>query len=153
MSTKDECESCGRPVPADAPAGICPACVAAAALDTETEVASGGGSGPREPFQAPAPEVLDALIPTVDVEELIGRGGMGAVYKGRQPGLDRAVAVKLLPTELTAHDPAFAERFRYLGIPPSVFNVLPPCCGVAVKPFRQAFLLNVGQFTSQVTID
>jgi predicted Ser/Thr protein kinase len=35
---------------------------------------------------------------------------MGAVYKARQPGLDRTVALKILPPGLGA-DPTFAERF------------------------------------------
>lgn len=43
---------------------------------------------------------------------LVGRGGMGAVYKGLQLSLDRAVAIKLLPPAIEQQDLAFAERFR-----------------------------------------
>jgi serine/threonine protein kinase len=45
------------------------------------------------------------------VIELIGHGGMGAVFKVRQPKLDRFAALKLLPQSLAA-DPAFASRFE-----------------------------------------
>jgi serine/threonine protein kinase len=45
-----------------------------------------------------------------EVTELLGRGGMGEVYRGRHLGLDRPVAIKFLRGSL-AEDPEFRERF------------------------------------------
>jgi serine/threonine-protein kinase len=42
--------------------------------------------------------------------EKVGQGGMGSVFKARQPVMDRIVAVKILPREI-ALKPQFAERF------------------------------------------
>jgi serine/threonine protein kinase len=55
-----------------------------------------------------------AAFPYLEILEFIGQGGMGVVFKARQPKLDRLVALKLLPQSLAA-DPAFAERFTREG--------------------------------------
>lgn len=61
-------------------------------------------------FKPPTVGRLAELFPTLEIIQLIGAGGMGAVYKARQPGLDRFVALKILPEEF-GHDVKFALRF------------------------------------------
>ncbi len=58
----------------------------------------------------PSLDSVRAAFPQLEVVELIGQGGMGAVFKARQPKLNRFVALKILP-EAMSRQPAFAERF------------------------------------------
>ena len=50
-------------------------------------------------------------VPGCTLEAVLGTGGMGAVYLGRQDRLDRPVAVKVLNSEL-ANNPEFIARLR-----------------------------------------
>lgn|GEM_PF-2162621 len=52
------------------------------------------------------------LLPQYDIERLLGHGGMGVVYQGRQRSLDRAVAIKILPPGLDDVDASYVERFK-----------------------------------------
>lgn len=56
-------------------------------------------------------EELAPFFPKYEVLRILGRGGMGGVYAGRDKELQRLVAIKLLPPEL-GELPGFIERFR-----------------------------------------
>ncbi len=94
-----------NPAHADELRGNAPEDLLARALESQ---ASGPAPGAWTP---PDPEHLSRLLPEYPIECLIGRGGMGAVYKARQRRLNRTVAVKVLPAEL-AQDNEFVMRFH-----------------------------------------
>lgn len=101
--SENRCPQCGALLTPGAAQGLCPHCLLAGAAEPAEQ--SGAGSAP------PTLENVAAAFPQLEVIELIGHGGMGAVFKVRQSKLDRYAALKILPQSLAA-DPAFAGRFE-----------------------------------------
>lgn len=92
------CSRCDAPLPPGSPVGHCPRCLLNLTL-------SATGEPPAD-----EPEVPWTTFGGLELFEEIGRGGMGVVYRARQIGLNRTVAVKVL---LRAKFASSEERERF----------------------------------------
>jgi tRNA A-37 threonylcarbamoyl transferase component Bud32 len=101
----NHCPECQASLGPDAPEGLCPTCLLKqVAAPTEHE--------PNTASPAPAPQLsrLQEAFPELEIHEMVGQGGMGAVFKVSQRRMHRTVALKVLPESL-AQNPEFSERF------------------------------------------
>ncbi len=104
MSQTQSCKQCGATLPPGHDASKpCPRCLLALGRDDSAR------SVPTKAGLAPEVDELQPHFENLVIEELIGQGGMGAVYRARHKELDRHVALKVLT--VVEDDPAFDERF------------------------------------------
>ncbi len=80
--------------------------------DAETIVAGRLTSGAPVSPRGTEPQVGQVFASRYEIQSMLGKGGMGVVYKAHDRDLDDLVAIKTLRSEALSADPTLLERFK-----------------------------------------
>ncbi len=106
MSSERACSRCGSAIPADASGQFCQGC----SIGTDQSTRSAQVPLPVESPQRESPNE-GLRIEGYRILRVVGRGGMGVVYEAIEEDLNRRVALKLLPGNVSVSGREL-ERFR-----------------------------------------
>ncbi len=110
QTSEKKCPKCGEvPSAGFVNGGLCPRCLLVMGLAEHGTTPKPAAANSR--FEPPSPSEIASEFPELEIIELAGRGGMGAVYQAKQKNLRRTVALKILPPEVAAN-PDFSIRFE-----------------------------------------
>ncbi|MGE5412631.1 MAG: protein kinase domain-containing protein, partial [Syntrophomonadaceae bacterium] len=82
-----------------------------AKMTAEAETVAMSGVTPT-PVAGGEPRVGEVFAGRYDIQGVLGRGGMGVVYRAHDRDLDDAVAIKTLRSEALSADPSLLDRFK-----------------------------------------